>query len=250
MRMANKGTVNKQKRLSVATIRHLNRKEATWTIRQKPGTHTLNNSVPLGFVVRDMLKLAHTLREAKQIIAKGLVHVDGNVRKTHQFAVGLFDTVTIPSLKKNYRLILDTKGRLVCANVVESQLKQKPVKVVNKVLARQNKLMIQTHDGKTFRNVANDVRVGDSVLATIDGKNIAGHLSLSKGGRVLITGGSHVGEIAKIDSIVEGTMKRDKLVNLSEGDEKFQTTASNVMVIDTHTAEWLKTAGNGVKTHE
>lgn len=248
MRMANKGTVNKQKRLSVGTIRHLNRKEATWTIRQKPGAHSQQTSVPLGFVVRDMLKLSRTLREAKQIITKGLVHVDGNVRKTHQFSVGLFDTITIPSLKKNYRLILDTKGRLVCVDLVESQLKHKPVKVVNKVLTKGNKMLIQTHDGKTFRGITNDVSVGDSVLTTIDGKNVTEHLSLSKGGRVLITGGSHVGELAKVESIVEGTMKRDKLVNLSEGSEKFQTTASNVMVIDASTAEWLKTAWNGVKS--
>lgn len=245
--MASKGTVNKQKRLSVSNVRHLNRKEFTWTVRQKPGAHTLNTSIPLGFVVRDMLKLARTLREAKQIIARGMIHADGNVRKTHQFAVGLFDTITIPSLKKNYRLILDTKGRLSMVEVNEGEMKNKPVKVVNKVLVKGKKIMIQTHDGKTFRDVNNDVRVGDSVLTSIDGTKVNEHLSFSKGSRVLITGGSHVGEVAKVESIIEGTMKRDRLVNLSEGSEEFQTTAVNVMVIDTHTADWLKTLSNGVK---
>lgn len=245
--MASKGTVNKQKRLSVASIRHLNRKEAVWTIRQRPGAHSQETSVPLGFVVRDMLKLAHTLREAKQIISKGLVHVDGSVRKTHQFSVGLFDTITIPSLKKNYRLILDTKGRLYCTEAAEALLKNKPVKVVNKTIGKGNTLTIQTHDGKTFRGVKNDVSVGDSILATLDGSKVNEHLSFAKGSRVLITGGSHVGEIAKVESIVEGTMKRDKLVILSEGSDKFQTTARNVMVIDAHTADWLKNTWNGVK---
>jgi small subunit ribosomal protein S4e len=245
--MANKGTVNKQKRLSVSSVRHLKRKAFTWTIRQKPGAHSQEASVPLGFIVRDMLNMANTLREAKQIVTKGLVHVDGNVRKTHQFAVGLFDTVSIPSLKKNYRMVLDTKGRLTIVEVTDTQLKNKPVKVIRKTLAKGNKIMIQTHDGKTFRDADKTIAVGDSVLTNADGTKVNEHLSFVKGNRVLITGGSHVGEVAKIESILEGTMKRDKLVSLSEGTDKFQTTAVNVMVIDAHTADWLKTVLDGVK---
>jgi len=245
--MSSKGTVNKQKRLSVGTIRHLERKAFTWTVRQKPGAHTQLTSVPLGFVVRDMLKMAQTLREAKQIIAKGTVLVDGNTRKSHQFAVGLFDTLTIPSLKKNYRMVLDTKGRLKVIEASENALKTKPVKVVSKKLVKGNKLMIQTHDGKTFRGIDSKINVGDSVLTNTEGTGVNEHLSFTKGNRVLITGGSHVGEVAKIESILEGTMKRDKLVNLSEGSATFQTTAVNVMVIDSHTADWLKTLTNGVK---
>ncbi len=245
--MANKGTVNKQKRLSVGTVRHLKRKAFVWTIRAKPGAHTENTSVPLGFVVRDMLSMAKTLREAKQIINKGHVLVDGNVRKTHQFAVGLFDTVTIPSLKKNYRMVLDTKGRLTTVEVSDAAVKNKPVKVTSKSLVKGNKLMIQTHDGKTFRDADKKIAVGDSVLTNVEGTKINEHLAFSKGNRVLITGGSHVGEVAKIESILEGTMKRDKLVSLSEGSAKFQTTAVNVMVIDAHTADWLKTIIDGVK---
>ena len=245
--MSSKGTVNKQKRLSVGTIRHLKRKEFVWTVRQKPGSHTQLTSVPLGFIVRDMLNMAKTLREAKQIITKGTVLVDGKVRKSHQFSVGLFDTLSIPSLKKSYRMVLDSKGRLKVMEASENALHTKPVKVVSKQLAKGNKLMIQTHDGKTFRGIDAKINVGDSVLTNTEGTKVSEHLSFAKGNRVLITGGSHVGEVAKIESILEGTMKRDKLVSLSEGNATFQTTSVNVMVIDAHTADWLKTLTTGVK---
>ncbi len=238
--MAKKGSNNKQKRLSVSGARHLQRKAHAWTIRQKPGAHTQDASVPLGFVVRDMLKLSNTLREARQIITKGNILVDGHVRKSYQFAVGLFDTVSIPSLKKHYRIVLDHKGRLKTLEASDAMVQSKPSKVIVKKKMPGQKLMIQTHDGKTFRDAQQSVRVGDSVLIK-EGNKISEHLSLVKGSHVFITGGTHVGEMAQVASIVEGTMKRDKLVDLIEGKEKFQTTAENVMVIDANTASWLKT---------
>ncbi len=243
--MAKKGSTNKQKRLSVSPIRHVQRKEFVWTVRQKPGPHTMDTSVPLGFVIRDMLKMARTLHEAKKIITHGNVLVDGHMRKSHQFAVGLFDTVSIPSLKKHYRLTLDTKGRLKVIEITEKVAQQRPVKVVHKVRVKGNAIQIQTHDGKTYTKTPENVRVGDSVLVNADGTAINEHLPFAKGSHVLITGGLHVGEVAKIASILEGTMKRSILVNLIEGESKFQTTAINVMVIDAPTGEWIKSMMKG-----
>lgn len=246
--MARKGQNRKQKRLSVGTVRHLERKHYTWTIRAKPGTHNGLTSVPLGFVVRDMLNITKTSKETRHILNKGMVQVDGVVRKEHQFPLGLFDSVSIPTTKKNYRLMLDTKGRLKVHEVSDAQLKQKTVKVVHKHIGKGKILTIQTHDGKTFRNAENNVRVDDSVMIPLNGTKAEGHLPLKSGSRVYITGGKHVGEVAQIAGIVEGTMKRDKLVNLTEGKEKFQTTVQNVMVINDDVANWIKTAHAGGKT--
>ncbi|MEK6902645.1 MAG: hypothetical protein AABX02_03615, partial [archaeon] len=219
-----------------------------WTIRAKPGTHKGLTSIPLGFVVRDMLNLTKTAKETKHILNKGMVHVDGMVRKEHQFPLGLFDSVSIPTTKKNYRLMLDTKGRLKLHEISDAQLKQKPVKVVHKRIGKGKVLTIQTHDGKTFRGAQNAVHVDDSVMVPMKGNTIEGHMPLQSGSRVYITGGKHVGEVAQIAGIVEGTMKRNKLVNLTEGKEKFQTTIQNVMVINDDVANWIKTAHAGGKT--
>lgn len=245
--MAKKGRPTKQKRLSVSPVRHLSRKEFTWTVNQKPGAHSTNTSVPLGFVVRDMLKIAHTMRETKQILNQGMVHVDGTMRKDPRFAVGLFDTVTVPSIKKNYRLALDQKGRLIVNEASDAMAGQKPVKVVNKTWTKGKQLLVQTHDGRTLRNPKGEIFVGDSLVMSMDGTTLKQHLPLHKGAQVLITGGSHVGEVAVVASVVEGTMKRRKLVDLTEGNEKFQTTAHNVMPIDNATLEWIKKNETGGK---
>jgi ribosomal protein S4E len=63
---------------------------------------------------------------------------------------------------------------------------------------------------------------------------------MQKGNSVYIIGGTHVGEVAKVAVVIEGTMKRSKLVELTEGKEKFQTTEANVVVVDDGMLNWLK----------
>jgi small subunit ribosomal protein S4e len=193
-----------------------------------------------------MLKIAQTMKETKHILAKGIVHVDNTVRKEYQFPIGVFDVISIPSTKKNYRLALDTKGRMTL-HEINGPVTAKPAKVLRKVLSKGKKILIQTHDGNTYTNVSEKVKVGDSVLVGTNAK-VESHLPLSKGSHVFITGGTHVGEVAQVQSIVPGTMKRDALVDLTEGKEAFQTTKKNVMVIDDHTSKWIKQTMSGGKS--
>ena len=46
-------------------------KEYKWTVKTNPGPHPLDGSIPLLIIVRDILKVADTAREAKIIINKG-----------------------------------------------------------------------------------------------------------------------------------------------------------------------------------
>ncbi|MDP2666750.1 MAG: S4 domain-containing protein [Candidatus Diapherotrites archaeon] len=240
--MAKKGNPTKQKRLAVAPIRHLQRKRHVWAIRQNSGGYTRETSVPLGFVVRDLLKIARTLREARQIISAGNIHVDTIPRKEYRYPVGLFDIISIPTVKKQYTLLLDGKGRLMTRETPADRAGQKPVKIVRKTRVKGNKILVQTQDGYVY-SPNNDVlmKVDDSVIVQMkDGHVMGEHLPLQKGSRVFIIGGTHVGEVAKVEEIVPGTMKRKKLVNLAEGKEKFQTTIRNIMVIDETTAGWIQ----------
>ncbi len=239
--MAKKGHNYKQKALSVAPVRHLLRKANTWTIRATPGAHASAESIPLGFVVRDMLQLSKTGKETKHILGAGNVRVDSHVRRDPKFGVGLFDTVSVVSTKKNYRLLYDRKGRLLAKEVAANEANVKPAKVLRKTLAKGKKLHAQTHAGRVYPTDAK-TSVGDSILVDVNTDKISGHLPLAKGARVYIVGGTHVGEIANVTGIVDGTMKRDKLVDLSEGSVTFQTTAKNVMVIDENTAKWISAA--------
>ena len=69
------------------------------------GSHPKISSLPLLVLIRDVLKLAETSKEAKNIIKRGEVLIDGRKRKDHKFGVGPFDVIEIPSLKKIWRAI-------------------------------------------------------------------------------------------------------------------------------------------------
>ena len=71
------------KRLAAPRTVRLHRKEKKWTIKQSPGPHPLEKSIPLGIIIRDYLKLCDTYREVKRVISSGDIVVDGAERKNH-----------------------------------------------------------------------------------------------------------------------------------------------------------------------
>ena len=72
------------------------RKRFVFVTKQHPGPHTLNSSMPLSVVLRDVLKALSVAREMKKALAAGKILVNGVVRKEMKFPVGIFDTVSVP----------------------------------------------------------------------------------------------------------------------------------------------------------
>ena len=118
------------KRLNAPRALNLHRKERKWTVRSSPGPHPLETSIPLGLIVRDYLGLVDTLHEAKKVISEGEFLVDGVKRKNHKFPCGLMDVVSIPKMKKDYRVLFNNKGKLT---LVETASKDATWKIMQKL---------------------------------------------------------------------------------------------------------------------
>ena len=100
------------KRLAAPRSWAIPRKTNVYTTKPRPGAHPIERALPLATVIRDMLKLTETGREARRIIGAGEVHVDGRVVKEPKFAVGFMDVVSVAKLGKAWRVIVDEKARL------------------------------------------------------------------------------------------------------------------------------------------
>ncbi|MAG18028.1 MAG: 30S ribosomal protein S4e [Candidatus Diapherotrites archaeon] len=229
--MANRGETKSQKSLSAPKARYFMRKENVFTVQSKPGPHTKETSVPLAFVLKHLLEAVGNMREAKQIISDGKVKVNGSVRKNHRFPVGLFDVVAIDDSKKKYRAVFDKKGRIVMKEVDAKGKDFKISKIVNKRKVKGGKTWITTNDGFTIAIDKEKVNVDDSIKVSLPEAKIEEIYPMEKGYTVFLTGGTHVGETNKVDSVDKGSLQKKKFVSLGDKETGFQTVTRNVMVV-------------------
>ncbi|MEK6939870.1 MAG: 30S ribosomal protein S4e [Nanoarchaeota archaeon] len=186
------------------------RKTKVFTLRPSPGAHSLEFGMPLGLLLRDELKLASTMSEARKIVNSKEVLVDGLARNDHRFMVGLFDVLSVPKLKKQYRMLLDKKGRLRLAEINAKEASVKLAKIVGKTALKGGKIQFNLHDG---RNIVSDAKaqVGDTFLVHVPDAKVAKIFPAKKGSKVFLIKGKHAGDVGVLKEIkgVEATYTVD-----------------------------------------
>lgn len=191
----------KLKRLLAPTYWKVQKKKVKWVVSPTPGPHKKDECIPLQIIARDVLNLVETGKEAKTIINKGEILVDGKVRKNHAFPVGLMDVVSIPKIKKYYRVLLSGE-RLGLKEILEKEANQKICRIGNKSLVRKGKLQLNLHDGRNLLVEKDDYKTGDSVLIEVPSQKILDHIKLEKGNLALIIKGKNSGKIAIIKELI------------------------------------------------
>ena len=210
------------KRLNAPRTLKLHRKERTWTIHAAPGPHGLQSSIPLGLIVRDYLNLCDTQREAKRILSNGEILVDEIIRKSNKFPVGLMDVISIPKLKKHFRLVFDRRGKLTLVPISSNDAAWKLRRIENKTILRGKKTQLNFHDGNNLIVNKDTYHTGDVLKINFKDKSIADIFKKEKGTISLITGGSHIGELATIEDIEIIQSSSNNLAKL-KNDNEFTT---------------------------
>ena len=208
----------------------INRKNKRFAITVKPGSHSKNRSIPTALLLRDVLKVVTTLREAKSVIYNGKVNVDGIIRKSLHHSIGLMDVIELQEISDIYRLV-PTHGHILQPIKIDSSEKSKKlVKVTSKTTIKGKKTQLGFHDGRTMITDSN-VNVGDSCLIQIPEQKILDTIKLEKDSLVIITKGANTGQIGHINNISEATFTLSKRINLTIDKKKFEMPADIVFVI-------------------
>lgn len=229
--MAKKGGSKNQKRFATSKVRLQAVKEGKWAIRSIPGGFDKNSSIPLGFLLRDLLKVGRNLREVKIALNEDKVSVNGRVRRDYRFPVGFFDIVSIEGLEKDYRVVFDLKGRLVVKETEKKKQKSKICRIEDKKAAKKGLTQLITNDGRSVFVQTGAYSVGDSIEIELPSQKVLRTLKFEKGAKVFIVGGKHAGKEGFVKGIKPGSMESKKLVVLKAGSREFQTTANNVFVV-------------------
>jgi small subunit ribosomal protein S4e len=204
-------------------------KEHKWVVTPRPGPHPKRESIPLLLVLRDILRYADTIREARFIINKGSILVDKKVRKDPKFGVGLMDLIEIPKMKKYFRVMPSKKG-LILKEIDKKESNIKLCKIMNKTIVKQGNIQLNFHDGSNIllkKEEGDKWKTRETVVLELPERKIKEKVEFSKGNLALIVEGRHAGETGKIAEIVEGTQTRKTLIKIDD----IETLADYVLMV-------------------
>jgi small subunit ribosomal protein S4e len=221
------------KRLSAPVKWAIPRKTYRWVVKSSPGPHKLKDSIPLQLVVRDRLKLCDTASEARYIIGKHEIMIDGKVVTNYKHPVGFMDVISVPKLKEHYRVMLDTKGKIRLIKIEADESRWKLVRIENKTTVKGGKIQLNMHDGKNILLPKNQYKVCDVLKIELGTNKILGVYTFEKGNLAMFIGGSHTGKMAKITDL---KVTRSPMPNLVKF-EDFSTSQDYVFVVGRETSE-------------
>ncbi len=237
--MAKRGGTRHLKRHAAPRSWPIVRKGYTWVVKPSPGPHPKERSIPLLILIRDVLKLAETAREARKIIKARKVLVDKRVITDHRFPVGFMDVVEFPDLGKFYRITMNRKGEVVPIEIDEKESFYKLVKIMDKTTVKGGNIQLNLHDGRNIlvkvsdpTNPKEDVyKTKDVLLIEIPSQKIVSHIKYEPGKLAFLIGGNHVGELAKIKGIREYKGPWPNRTVLESNGESFETVEDYVFVV-------------------
>lgn len=212
------------KRLNAPDSWNILVKDNTFVVRPHPGAHPFTEGMALVTLLKEVLGSINTTREAKHALVAGSILVDGVARKDTKFNVGFMDSVSLTPMNQHFRITLNTKGRLQPVTIDQKETSSKIGKVARKNMCR-GKIQLSLSDGRTLLVDKTEAKVGDSVVITVPENAITQTLTLEKGATVLLTGGKHVGVVAKITEI-----EKD-IITCSAGKDSFQTAKKYAFVV-------------------
>ena len=197
------------KRLNTPAYLQVKRKHGTFFVKPSAGPHPSRFSLPLLHVVRDLLKIVNTHREAKKLIGLGHFKVDGKIVKDKAFPVGLMDVLSIEKMKKYYRIIPDPHHGLILHEISEDESTFKLCRINNKTTVKGGHLQLNLHDGRNIlvkvddpRNPKEDVyKRMDVVKMNVPEQEILKTFKFREGAQAIIMDGKNIGQVGKILTI-------------------------------------------------
>ena len=206
-----------QKRNKTTTKIPIRRKGTKYIVR---ASSHVRDSVPVVIAIRDMLKLAKTLREVKQMINAKQLKINGRTVKDYKESIRLFN---ILEADKPYVLkILPTKRfSFESTKSADSRI----CKVINKKLLKSNSIQLNLHDGSNV--ITKDpISVNDSISISSEGK-ILSTIKMEESKQAFVLSGKYTGQEGKISKLENG----NAIIKLKDKEEAVSLPKSHILVI-------------------
>ncbi|HZD44364.1 MAG TPA: S4 domain-containing protein, partial [Methanomicrobiales archaeon] len=135
-----------RKRLTAPDAWRIHKKTSAWVTKTAPGPHN-NDAMPIAVWLRDKMELAHTMHEVKQILNQRTVILNGRVVTDPSIGIGIFDVISIPTLDKHYRVLVDEKGHLYTQEISAENAQLRLSKIRDKTVMPGGKVQLNLFFG-------------------------------------------------------------------------------------------------------
>jgi small subunit ribosomal protein S4e len=218
------------KRLNTPKRWNISKKKTTFIAKPSPGPYSKSMSLPLIVILRDHLKLIETKQQAKVLANNKKLLVNNKAITDLNHGVGLFDTISIPSINNYFRLVLDYKGGLKIIAIDEKESKIKLLRVDNKKRLKQGIIQFNLTGGRNLLSKDN-FSIGDSLLFDLDKNKVIKRLPIKIGSKVLVIKGRHAGETSLLAGFKEfESITKDRAI-LKNKETTYQTMKDYIFVL-------------------
>jgi len=242
--MTKTGGSKHQKRIASPRNWVLSRKKHKFAYRADPGPHSKENCIPVGILLRDVLKLVDTARELNIILNKKLVKIDGRIVTNANFPVGLMDVVEIADINKSYRILPHELHVLMPFEMKKTSQVSKACQIMGKSTIKGGIMQLNLHDGRNIRlpkeeGIDNKYKTKDTIIISLPSQKVVNHFPFKKGMYAIITAGKNVAKHGSIKEFQWRFGPRASTVTLAALDgTEVQTTPEYIFVIGEKSAWW------------
>lgn len=205
---------------------HLKRSEMPkqWPIPRKGKSryvavpsHAMTKSITILYILRDILKIARTRKEAKKILNNKDVKINNKIRIDDCFPVQVLDTISLEKTKKYYKLEIMNK-KFLLKEISEKEVEKKIIKIIGKKILKDKKTQMNLEDGTNILT-KEKFNVGDSVILDTKKFKIQRIIPLKKGSKLEIVIGKHAGKKGELVGYENLTRGKNYKIKLEEGSE-------------------------------
>jgi small subunit ribosomal protein S4e len=193
------------KRYAAPDSWHVAKKAKTYVVKTAPGPHNAG-AMPVAVWLRDHMSLARTMREVRQILNSGSVIINGRPCRDPRRGIGVFDIVSVPSIGKHFRILLDRRGRYRSIEISPEDAKTRLAKIEDKTVISGGRVQLNLLFGANII-ADNSYRPKDSVVLSLseaEGRKrftILDHFPFAVGNMAMVIGGRHSGSVGRIVEI-------------------------------------------------
>lgn len=233
-----------QKRLASPLAYPMERKTNKFTFHAEPGPRSIQEGIPLGLILREMLRHASNLKELKFILNRKHVFVDQKPRTSPRFVVGPQDVLSIPGIHEHYRLIhwVGRRG-LKLVQIPEEDSNWKLVSIVDKTTVRGGHIQLNLDDGRNILLRKDAVSDEDpftdpATFATrgtlkieLPSQKILEYFPFELDSYALITSGTNTGLHGFLRYTEKRVGKNRSVAIIESGEDQIITAMENVFII-------------------